>query len=223
MQTELYLEELCDRVEEADVDCQTDAFLDRPPTPLFVPAKTGIDISTQIHPHELFDFDLEVRPIVQVLGGKTLEQALIEVCEEEELASLRAQQRAFEELRNAEEVEKQRLEEQERRHREEKQRRMEQQRYVVQKEKETAQKIAAHAFAQRYLSDLVPTVYGNLSEQGFFYDAVEREVENLFIPWLSQKVEEEVSREVLSRFLLDSLIRDVVDERAQNPVSIAQK
>ena len=40
--------------------------------------------------------------------------------EEEELAELRMQQRQFEELRNAELVEQQRLEEQERRHREEK-------------------------------------------------------------------------------------------------------
>ena len=48
VQTELYLEELSDRVEEADVECQTDAFLDRPPSPMFVPAKTGIDIATQI-------------------------------------------------------------------------------------------------------------------------------------------------------------------------------
>ena len=35
-------------MEEADVECQTDAFLDRPPAPLFIPAKTGVDISTQI-------------------------------------------------------------------------------------------------------------------------------------------------------------------------------
>jgi len=48
VQTELYLEELSDRVEEADVECQTDAFLDRPPTPLFIPAKTGVDCETQI-------------------------------------------------------------------------------------------------------------------------------------------------------------------------------
>lgn len=52
--------------------------------------------------------------------GKTVEQSLLEVMEEEELANLRAQQRAFEELRNAELVEQQRLEEQERRHKEEK-------------------------------------------------------------------------------------------------------
>lgn len=48
VQTELYLEELTDRVEEADIQTQTDAFLDRPPTPLFIPAKTGIDVATQI-------------------------------------------------------------------------------------------------------------------------------------------------------------------------------
>jgi hypothetical protein len=48
VQTELYLEELSDRVEEADVEVQTDAFLDRPPSPMFVPAKTGVDIQTQI-------------------------------------------------------------------------------------------------------------------------------------------------------------------------------
>jgi hypothetical protein len=35
-------------VEEVDVDVQTDAFLDRPPSPLFIPAKTGIDQATQI-------------------------------------------------------------------------------------------------------------------------------------------------------------------------------
>ena len=48
VQTELYLEELSDRVEEADQECQTDAFLDRPPSPLFIPAKTGVDTATQI-------------------------------------------------------------------------------------------------------------------------------------------------------------------------------
>ena len=69
---------------------------------------------------QLFDFDTEVKPILEVLVGKTIEQSLIEVMEEEELAELRRQQREFEELRNAEKVEQQRLEEQERRLREEK-------------------------------------------------------------------------------------------------------
>jgi len=48
VQTELYLEELSDRVDEVDVECQTDVFLERPPSPMFVPAKSGVDCETQI-------------------------------------------------------------------------------------------------------------------------------------------------------------------------------
>jgi len=45
---------------------------------------------------------------------------------------------------------------------------------VLQNERETAAKMAARAFAQSYLDDLVPSVFGLLDEQGFFYDAAER-------------------------------------------------
>lgn len=63
---------------------------------------------------------MEVQPILEVLVGKTIEQALIEVLEEEELAALREQQRRFIEIRSSELAETQRLEEQERRLRAEK-------------------------------------------------------------------------------------------------------
>jgi hypothetical protein len=69
---------------------------------------------------QLFDFNVEVVPVLEVLVGKTLEQALVEVMEEEELSNLREQQRLFTELRNAELVEQQRLEEEDRRRRLEK-------------------------------------------------------------------------------------------------------
>jgi len=215
VQTELYLEELSDRVEEADQECQTDAFLDRPPSPLFIAAKTGIDICTQIYEGDLFDFDVEVKPILEVLVGKTVEQSLLEVMEEEELANLRQQQRAFEELRNAELVEQQRLEEQERRHREEKERRMKQQREILRKEKETAEKIAARAFAQGYLADLVPSVFGTLSDNGYFYDPVERDVEQGFLPWLMEQVTAELDRSELGRLVLDGMLREVVARRIE--------
>ncbi|XP_075453876.1 radial spoke head protein 3 homolog isoform X2 [Ascaphus truei] len=213
VQTELYLEELSDRIEEKDMECQTDAFLDRPPTPLFIPAKTGADIATQILDGELFDFDLEVKPMLEVLVGKTIEQALLEVMEEEELANLRAQQCAFEELRNAEFAEAQRLEEQERRHREEKRRRRKQQQEILRKEKETAEKVAARAFAQQYLADLIPPVFGRLRDNGYFYDPVERDVETGFIPWLMEEVEKTLEKNNLGRTMLDLLIREVVEMR----------
>ena len=69
---------------------------------------------------QLFTFDIEVVPIIEVLVGKTTEQSLLEVLEEEELANLRQQQRIFDELRNAEMAEFERLEEHDRRLREEK-------------------------------------------------------------------------------------------------------
>uniref|UniRef100_A0A8B9J3D8 Radial spoke head 3 n=1 Tax=Amazona collaria TaxID=241587 RepID=A0A8B9J3D8_9PSIT len=122
----------------------------------------------------LFDFDIEVKPILEVLIGKTVEQALLEVMEEEELAQLWAHQRAYAELRNAELAEVQRLEEQDRRYREEKERRRRQHMQMLKKQKETAEKIAAQAFAKHYLADLIPSVFNNLREGGFFYDPIER-------------------------------------------------
>ncbi|KAM9382167.1 radial spoke head protein 3 homolog [Phaethornis superciliosus] len=215
VQTELYLEEISDQVIEVDMECQTDAFLDRPPTPLFIPAKTGKDVATEIEEGELFDFDIEVKPILEVLVGKTIEQSLLEVMEEEELAQLRAQQRAYAELRNAELAEVQRLEEQDRRYREEKQRRKLQHMQMLQKQKETTEKIAARAFAQHYLSDLIPAVLSNLRESGLFYDPIQRDIEIEFLPWLMTEVEETLEKKVLGRTILDSLISTVVEKRLE--------
>ncbi|KAM9679341.1 radial spoke head protein 3 homolog isoform 2-T6 [Dama dama] len=205
VQTELYLEEIADRIIEVDMECQTDAFLDRPPTPLFIPAKTGKDVATEILEGELFDFDLEVKPMLEVLVGKTIEQSLLEVMEEEELANLRASQYAYEELRNVELAEVQRLEEQERRHREEKERRKQQQWQVVHKHNETSQKIAARAFAQRYLADLLPSVFDSLRDGGYFYDPIERDIEIGFLPWLMNEVDKSMEYSMVGRTVLDNL------------------
>ena len=60
-------------------------------------------------------------------------------------------------------------------------RRMKQQREVLKKQKETADKIASRAFAQSYLADLVPSVFGTLADNGYFYDPVERgKFQNIF-------------------------------------------
>jgi hypothetical protein len=54
-----------------------------------VPKKTGIDKITQIEDYELFDYDREVQPILNVLLTKTVEQSLLEVEEETELEEIR--------------------------------------------------------------------------------------------------------------------------------------
>ncbi|KAJ8391523.1 hypothetical protein AAFF_G00088450 [Aldrovandia affinis] len=223
IQTELYLEELSDTVEESTVECQTDAFLDKPASPVFIPAKTGRDVGTQIEEGELFDFDLEVRPLLETLVGKTVEQSLQEVMEEEELASLRAQQRAYEELRNLELVEVQRLEKREHRHRQEKERRLRQQREVLRRERETAEKVAARAFSRQYLVDLLPSVYTTLKEHGYFYDPVERDLETVFLPWLMAQANGTLEKHCAARAIVDMLIRDVAQRKSHLYQQMADK
>lgn len=135
IQTDAYLEELTDIVPEDDATTQTEAFIDRPPTPLFMPQKSGIDAETQIEPGDLFDFDFEVEPLLEVLVGKVLEQGLMEVQEEEELAAMRAHQEHFEQIRNAELIATQRMEEDEKRKLQEKERRLAQERQRVERER----------------------------------------------------------------------------------------
>lgn len=74
--------------EQATTVCQTDEFHKRPPTPPYIPKKTGIDSATQVEDYELFDFDREVTPIVDVIITKTLEQSRLEIEQEEEIKKM---------------------------------------------------------------------------------------------------------------------------------------
>ena len=184
IQTDAYLEELTDTVPEAEISTQTDAFLDRPPTPRFIPMKTGVDVETQIESGEIFDFDLEVEPILEVLVGKTLEQGLMEVLEEEELESMRKHQANFEQIRNAELIATQRMEAAEKRKEEEKQRRIDQEKQRLEREGQVRQKVAASSYARGFLDAVVEEVFADLHQAGHFYDPVEKEVSDTFLPWL---------------------------------------
>lgn len=96
-----------------EVEVQTKDYIDRPQTPLFWPQKTGEDKETQIEDGELFDFDVEVEPILNVLTSKILEQSRMEVLEEEEIKEMKRQQKEFEIKRNRELQEVQKLENEE--------------------------------------------------------------------------------------------------------------
>ncbi|KAF7250703.1 hypothetical protein EG68_09184 [Paragonimus skrjabini miyazakii] len=213
VQTGLFLEELTEQIEQDDFATQTDYFLDRPPTPLYVPAKTGMDVETQIYENDLFDFELEVQPILEVLVGKTVEQALLEVMEEEELADLRCQQEVLQEIHNADLAEVARLEDRNRRYEEEKQRRRIQYEAAAKLAKETADKIAAKAFTKAYLSPLLKSTYQQLLERGYFYDSVEHDIEENFLEPLLEGVLDCMAQERRARILIDGLIREAVTLR----------
>ena len=59
------------------------------PNEPYRPQKKGVDIETQIWDDDLFDYDIEVEPILHVLVSKTLEQARLEVDEMAEIETIR--------------------------------------------------------------------------------------------------------------------------------------
>ena len=205
--TDTYLEELMDRPVEVDVDTQTEAYLDRPPSPLFVPAKSGADVACQVDVAEIFDFDAEVAPLLEVLVGKTLQNSMLEVMEEEELAAIRRRQDAFEEERDAELLEVQRLEAEAARKVAEKQRRVEQERARKKAQAALKEKVAARAFAKNYLAEMNATVFGALEAEGAFYDPVKKEVEAEFLPWLLDGVAEQCGSVATAQRMADDLLK----------------
>jgi len=45
--------QILNRPPESDASCQTDLFLDRPDSPVYVPATVGLDVETQIYPGDV--------------------------------------------------------------------------------------------------------------------------------------------------------------------------
>ena len=215
IQTEPYLQEVVEKPVLESRLCQTDAFLDRPPSPPFVPPKTGTDVETQVEENELFDWDFEVQPIVSTIVGKTLEQAFLEVLEEEELASIRRHKEAIEHQRNVELADVQRLEEAERRKFEEKQKRLEERLKVEEAQTELRNKIAARGYGEFFASDLMGDAISLLERRGYFYDEVEKEIETQFLPWLGKAMEEASDSRALSDAICNTVIQSTLTYEAR--------
>lgn len=181
IQTDEFLEVIADRPPEADAVTQTLPYMDRPASPLFIRGKTGIDAETQIEDDDLWDFDLEVEPLLEVLVGKTLHLSMLEIMQEEELDAIKQQQEEFENVRNVEFAEVQRLEAEIKRKEAEKERRIKQETKRLQDRQNLEESIAARAFSNQFLSELHISVFDTLEAQGAFYDPLQREVEELFM------------------------------------------
>jgi len=210
LQTETFLEELTDRPVENDAETQTQAFLDRPPSPLFVPTKIGVDVDTQIEEGDLFDFDLEVRPLLEVLVGKTLEISMVELMEEEELAAIRRRQEEFERVRNAELAEVQRVETEAQRRYAEKNRRMKQETDQKEAAEILSRKVAARGFVKEYLGDVREKVFDELQERGHFYDPVRMEVTEVFLPWAMDEIITKTNAKQACQKMVGDLLGGVV-------------
>lgn len=172
---ECLLEEITDRPIEIDtisaVKVRDD---DRPPSPIFVPQPRGIDMATQVEDGDLFDFDVEVEPILQTLVGSTLEKSLAEVIEELDLEEELQARDVFELVRVSERLECERVQLSDTRKEAERQRREVQNVKHQEEASVSVKKSAASTFAHTYVGDVVSDVFDNLDGAGFFFDPLIR-------------------------------------------------
>lgn len=211
-----YLIERKEKPQEAEVQTQTAKFFIRPKTPEYVPKKTGIDASTQIEPEDgLFDFDLEVEPILDVLVGKILEQGQQEVEEEVELLNLRERRAQLLQDNESERKRIKQLEEQERTKWAEKEVLKKQEAARLAKEQKLGKKVASVRVVQRLFQQLQPSVMKRLQQQELFVDPVRRNVQNSFVPWLMEQVSERVDAQAAVRCLAEDVLQRSVSLRQQ--------
>ena len=98
MQTANLWEELDDHQNMVnEFEIEPDYFIDQAPEAVFIPNPEGELKATQIFDGDpdLFDYENEVEPILQVLVGKAIEHARIEVIEEFENVELDKHKKKF--------------------------------------------------------------------------------------------------------------------------------
>lgn len=184
-----YLEILTDIPVAEDFSAQTEAQeaeeLGHVP---FVPKPQGQDAETWIEELEMFDFESSVEPVLEVLVGKSMEQGLMEVVQEEEIKVLNTHKEEWSQKRNIIHTEAQRLLVEAHRHQEETNRRIAQARDVAVQKKIELHEMGARTTAKMFFNTLQETVLQRLATAGHFYDPVQNQVENTFMPYLIEKV-----------------------------------
>lgn len=176
-----------------EIEAQTDDYLDRPVSPLNYPIYNNPEVSTQIEDGDLFHFDDEVAPILNVLVTKILEQSRMEVLEEEEITEIKKKQRYFEELRNRELMDVQKLEDAETRRKEEINRRQIQQKERMDLTKIHQKKLISRVFAREYLINLKTNTLTNLISSGVFQKPLSREIYFEIAPYIQKKAEIQIN------------------------------
>ena len=142
-------------------------FEDRPKTPKYIPPPKGKDEETQIIDGELFDFEMEVKPILEVLVGRSVIQAQYELIEEYEREEYLNHKKNYERKREFELNKLQRTEAKYMRQEEEKQRRFKQKEQRKINDIIMQKKLMSNVFSKHFLKNLKGNTFRHLQERGY--------------------------------------------------------
>ena len=207
---------------------QADEHRDRPQSVKKTLPPNSENKETQIEDGEIFNFDIEVEPILNVLTTKTLQLSRMEVLEEEEIEHIKKEQRRFEEARNRELMIVQKFEDVEKRKKEEIDRRVSQQKEKTDISKVYQKKLMSRVFAKEYLSRLKINSFNNLlgvsfekqmeiknrktvkgSTSGIFYKPIYRDLQYKVAPDIINKVELRVKENKLFVNNISSIFENI--------------
>jgi hypothetical protein len=201
----LYLEEQTKPPEQTECDTQTDAFLEQAARPKYIQPKRGVDVRIQVDTDMVFNFDRDVRPLLDVLCGKTLEQALVEVNEEMQIRALIDIQDSHAELQRAEARRIKLMEFDELQMVRQKRAADTAQKELAVREAALKRKVAALAVARHQLHDVPAQSLDFLYAVKAFRTPLEKEIEEVFMPWLCQRTNEAAAQIEVSFQLADGM------------------
>ena len=135
-----------------------------------MPKLMGVSKKTLTEDNEIFLFDDEVEPILQVLCGKTLEVAQMEVLQEEEIKEMQRQQENFKTMMNNDDAETKKMEEAERKRLEAYEAKKNIERNRKKARIKAHEKLVCRNIAKSYLRDVKPNGFVYLKDIRFFRD-----------------------------------------------------
>ena len=144
----------------------------------FLPQKLGKDESTQIMDGDLFNFDIDVIPLLTVIVGKTIEQALLELEQEEEIANLREAKKMFAHHKNDDNKRIKNLEEREIQKKYNNDAKKEQRKAFREKRKTTQKQLISRVISKTYLRDIYKNAVSDLVYRGQFRNYTSAIVKN---------------------------------------------
>ena len=168
-----------------DIETQTEFIIEKPIPDLSMPVYHGIPKETQIYPDEnLFDFDYEAEPLLQVLLTRTQETSRMEVLEEEELRSMKDRQEYLLEKKQKGLEDVRRLEDNERIATKMNIQRKGLHKDMKEKKMTVHKQIVSRVFSQEYLKFVAQDSLTIQNNQGLFIPEEESRIHAEMIPWL---------------------------------------
>lgn len=173
-----------------------------------MPKKTGIDKITQIEDYDLFDYDREVQPILNVLLTKTIEQSLLEVEEETELEEIRKfktdyQKRQVNLRDNWEEEVKREIQRIKHKNKALKNARSKREQQV-----KTMHKLQSLNLAKQFLSGCYKGTLKHLAQNNYWRDSFDDQLQISFKQFLTEKTLADSNQQAVSQNFIDQTVAE---------------